>query len=718
MSPLSPIREPLVAVPRRLGRALFRNHIENGAFVSLGMAVVGVGLALVFGRNVAIQAATGALCASIVDRPGPLPVKARMFALATAGATLLTVLTILANGHIVLMGLVVAGMSFVTGLITAYGQRAIGLGVTAVLALLFGLAANQAGGVPVALHVGIFASGAVAYSLFALGVSILLDDRNRQLYLGEAVRAFSAYLAAKSDLYDPKTRTRLALERLVETHAGFTEALQAARDIIFVGHKTPSRQRWMAALLALLDCFDMIVSSDADIETLRQSGHADLLARLKTLTAGFAADTEELALALTTPGVNFTFSSHSEEIAALQCEVERLGAADGGHEPLAVSAFRSTGHKLAYGWQRIEKLARAADRRAGAQTILPNVDLEAFAHRDRVDIRVLRDQMSFSSPIMRYAIRLTLAMTCAYLLTLALPNLVHGGWVLLTTALIMRASYSVTRQRRNYRIVGTAAGCLVAALLVRFVPHDWLFLPMILTVGGAHAFAAIDFRVTALCASITALLSLHFLAPEGMNSLSLVYERLGDTLIGAALSWAFSYLLPSWEWRNIPKLVTTALKADKAYAALSLARQRNDQDFRLARKRAHDATATLSQTVRRLADEPHIDREMLVTLNALIAANYLLASDLASMRVLFRTRKNELDPVTTERILETARANVELSLTAHEPKASPQGHLSRRSLGDSLGGHNAMVSLTRRLIHIERAAKRVSALAGKVLKLA
>ncbi len=718
MASLSPLREPLASVPRRLGRALFRNHIENGAFVSLGMAVVGVGMALAFGRNVAILAATGALCASIVDRPGPLPVKARMYALATAGATLLTVLTILADGHIVLMGLIVAGMSFVTGLITAYGQRAIGLGVTAVLALLFGMAANQAGAIPVPLHVGIFASGAIAYSLFSLAVSILLDDRNRQIYLGEAVRAFSAYLAAKSDLYDPKTRTRLALERLVETHAAFTEVLQAARDIIFIGHKTPSRQRWMAALLALLDCFDMIVASDADIETLRQSGHAELLARLRALTAAFAADTEELALALTTPGVSLTFRPHAEEIATLQREVERLAEIEAGHEPLAVSAFRSTGHKLAYGWLRLEKLARAADKRAGAQTILPNVDLEAFVHRDRMDIRVLRDQMTFSSPIMRYAIRLTLAMTCGYLLTLALPNLVHGGWVLLTTALIMRASYSVTKQRRNHRIVGTAVGCLVAAVLVHFLPRDWLFLPVILTVGGAHAFATVDFRVTAMCASITALLQLHFIAPEAMSSTSLIFQRLGDTLIGAGLSWGFSYLLPSWEWRNIPKLVATALKADKAYAALSLARQRNDQDFRLARKRAHDAIATLSQTVRRLADEPNIDRPTLVTLNNLIAANYLLASDLASMRVLFRTRKHELDPVTTERLLETARSNVELALTAHEAKTAPQSRLSRRSLGESLGGHNAIVSLTRRLVHIERTAERVSALAGKVLKLA
>jgi len=708
--------EPLATVPHRLARALFRSHIEIGAFVSLGMGVVGLSFALAFGRTDAILAASGALCASIVDQPGPLPVKARMYGLAVTGATALVFLTMAADGHPVMMGFLVAAMSMVSGLVSAYGKRAIGLGVSAVLALLFGLAANQAALLPMSGYISFFAAGGISYAAFSLAVSVLLDGRNRRLFLGEAVHAFSTYMAAKAALYDPSARTDLALRNLVEAHAGFTEKLQAARDFIFLGRKTAARRRWMAALLALLDCFDMVVSSDADIETLRNSGHTDLLLRLKALAAAFAEDARALALALTTPGINFTFNSHDDEILALQAEVEQIAASSWGRETLATSAFRSTGHKLALGIARLEPLARAADASADARTILPSVDLEAFIQRDRMDPRVLFSQFSLSSPVLRYAIRLTGAMTCGYLLTLLLPGILHGGWVLLTTALIMRANYSVTKQRRNDRIVGTAAGCVVAALLVHYIPRDFLFLPVILTVGGAHAFAAVDFRVTALCASITALLQLHFIGPAVEPSSVLVLERLGDTLIGAGLAWSFSFVLPSWEWKNVPKLVATMVGADHAYAALSLARRRNDHDFRLARKRAHDATANLAMTVRRLADEPRIDRKVLADLSELITANYLLASDLASMRVLFRTRKAELDADATEKLLATARSNLVLTLDAGTAKQVHTARLSRRSLGASLGGHNAMVSLTRRLIHIERTAERVAALAAAVTK--
>jgi len=706
-------RLPLAAVPRRLAIALFRIHFENGLFVSLGMAVVGIGMAPAFGRDVAVLAATGALCTSIVDQPGPLAVKARMMALAAAGATLLTILTILANGHVLLMGMVVAAMSFVSGLISAYGRRAIGLGVTSVLALLFGMAAGRIAPVSLATHVAVFAAGGVAYLCFALAWSALLDGRNRRMFLSEAVRAFADYLAAKAELYDPKARTRPVLEGLIEAHAAFTERLQAARDMIFTGRRTPGRLHSMAALLALLDCFDTVVSSDADVETLRRSRHPELLLQLKQLTASFARETQELAMALSAPGIGFTFTAHAAEIADIQREVERLAGAEPDTEPLHVSAFRSTGHKLALAIARMERLARAVDEGALAETILPNVDLEAFVHRDRFDPRVLAAQLTFSSPVMRYAIRLTLAMTCGYLLTLTLPGMLHGGWVLLTTALIMRTSYSITKQRRNDRILGTAAGCLAAALLVYFLPRDWLFLPVIFTVGGAHAFANVDFRVTALCASITGLLQLHFLAPEMGPQFALVLERFGDTMIGAMLSYAFSFLLPSWEWLNVPNLVDVMVAADRAYAALALARRRNDHNFRLARKRAHDATANLALTVRRLSDEPAIDRDVLSTLNDLISANYLFASDLASMRVLFRTRAGELDPQAAERLLEIARANVAVTLGGHAGKEPPPSRLSRRSLGESLGGHNAMISLTRRLIHIERTAERVASLADK-----
>ena len=43
----------------------------------------------------------------------------------------------------------------------------------------------------------------------------------------------------------------------------------------------------------------------------------------------------------------------------------------------------------------------------------------------------------------------------------------HGNWVLLTIAVVMRAGYGLTRQRRDDRVIGTLIGCVLAARLGR-----------------------------------------------------------------------------------------------------------------------------------------------------------------------------------------------------------------------------------------------------------
>jgi uncharacterized membrane protein YccC len=159
-------------------------------------------------------------------------------------------------------------------------------------------------------HTAVFAAGGIGYAGFALLMGVVLDDRNRRLFLGEAIRAFGAYVAAKAELYEPHVRARLAEQALIEAHAAFVERLQGARDMIFFGTRTPNRVRWMAALIALLDSFDFVLSSDADIETLRQSVHRHLLQRLGALTTDIAENAQELALALVTPGAVVAFAGH------------------------------------------------------------------------------------------------------------------------------------------------------------------------------------------------------------------------------------------------------------------------------------------------------------------------------------------------------------------------------------------------------------------------
>ena len=272
----------------------------------------------------------------------------------------------------------------------------------------------------------------------------------------------------------------------------------------------------------------------------------------------------------------------------------------------------------------------------------------------------------------------------------------------------MRANYSVTRQRRWDRVTGTLIGCALAVFFINTLPAPVLLLMIVLAVGTSHAYGLVAYRVTAIGASISSLLLLHFVDPLMHPQF---FERIMDTLIGAGLSWGFSYLLPNWERHDLPRTVKGLLDADAGFAAAALTRAPIGQRYRLARKKALDAVAQLSGTIRRLADEPNANRRALAALGELLAANYLLASDLSSMPVLVKLRAKELDPPAADAAIAAAQARVvELLKPGGEGPETDAGE--RQSLA-RMQGSEAMEVLARRLDHIEHAARKVARLAAR-----
>ena len=703
---------PANALSRRLGLALFRLHIENGIAVAIGMAVVGAGFDVAFGLSVTVLAYTGAVCASVVDQPSRFSIKPPIFVGTVLATGLISLLAALSGGAPLALGLLVAALSFIAALISAYGRRALGVGVAAVLALVLGMS-GQKDTLPVAIqHSAIFAAGGAAYAALALAMGALLDSRNRRVVLGEALRAFANYLRAKAAVFDPVETHKPSLRALIEANGVLAENLQIARDMIYAGRMTDRRLQYANALTSLVDCFEQILSSDADIEILRRSQHRHLLRRMRALTADFATDIESLIVELAARRYDIATIDHRAQLHATADEIARLAKtppAD-AEEEIARAAFSSTHTKLVRAVSQLERLAsviRRAEPLTNAQRIL---NLAAFMQQETTSPRLLLAQFRISSPTMRYAIRLTIAMTTGYVITLLFPNYVHGGWILLTTALIMRANYSITRQRRNDRVLGTLLGCIVAAALIRFLPGQWPLAVVILSVGVSHAFGAVNYRITALAASVSALLLIHFMYPV---TAPLFFERIVDTLIGAALATSFSFLLPSWERRNVPQLVNNLIKSDCAFAEQALTRAPVEQTYRLARRNALDSVSALSSAARRLLDEPGTDKRVLSTLNELLSTNYLFASDLASVRTALLARAAELDAQLTDDVLSAARGIVLDTLAEdRQARAERPDHLRRRGLSE-LPATAALPFLRRRLLHIERSARNLAALAAR-----
>jgi uncharacterized membrane protein YccC len=689
------------ALPRRAAALFLRHHVENGISVAACFAVVGAAAVAALGLLPAVMVATGAMCVSIVDQPGRLSGRPAIFAAAVVAATLVSLLAGLAEGSVAALAAVVAATSAGMALATAFGRRALTLGITGVLSLVLGMSMPAAGTAEVLQHSLLFATGGIAYAILALLAAWALDDRNRRMFLSEALRAFARFLDARARLYDG-TSAEPALASVIEAHGAFMERLQPARDAIFTGRPTARRRRWIGGMVALLDAYEAVLSTDADWESMpRAQGAA--LPQVASLIRAMARDAEALALALVAPATLLPACDQSAALAALDAAL----AAEAGSAALA-----ATREKLGETARRIRRIADALASESGEHPAAapPGVDLAAFVQLSQLRLSELRPHLAITSPVMRYAIRLTLAMLAGFGVTVALPNYVHGGWVLLTVALIMRASYALTRQRRNDRILGTLVGCAVAELLIRVLPSHGVLAGIVIGVGVAHAFAPVNYRITSFAASLMALLLLHLIEPQA----ALVGNRIIDTLIGAGLSIAFARLLPSWEWRDVPRLVTQLVAADRAFASEALALSPAPQPYRLARKRALDAFTALATATRRLSGEPRHGPHSLAEINGLLGANYLFVSDVVSVRSLLRIRGEEIDAMPAGELLARARERVITALdqpAAVRPAASPP----RRRGWTEMPSLDAAAFLTRRLSHIEFSARRLAALAARAV---
>ena len=279
---------------------------------------------------------------------------------------------------------------------------------------------------------------------------------------------------------------------------------------------------------------------------------------------------------------------------------------------------------------------------------------------------LLKAQWHLDSPVMRHALRSTLALSAAYFIALALPWASHPHWLVLSVAVVLRGSLDQTLERRNMRVLGTAIGCGVMLGLAQ-IEHVTLWIVVLqIAVGVAHAFVTRRYLVTAIAATVMALLQSHLADPSHGIAIS---ERLADTVLGAVLAWAFSYVLPSWERRNLPRALKRARSALQQYAVQAMSAEMTPAGAltqRMARRQAYDALAALSAALTRSAAEPKRVRPPLQELNTVLDHGYRLMAHLSMMRQSLMRRAKDLDAAFMAEMPEAAK-RLQRALAGEEP---------------------------------------------------
>lgn len=674
--------------PKRLRAALrvaLSHYVTVGLTAALGLLLISAGVHFFAGALAASVASVGVLVCIPPDQAAPRRGKLwQLLPSALLGLPLFVAVQWLHEQPLAL-GLLLVPASFLAFLGGAWGQRGLPIVVSAMFAMIFSMAVPAGIGPNAAWQHGLyFALGAGLYLLWATLSNALLNGRYRVLMLADTLLSLAALMRTQAGQFAPDAAGAMPLIGvLMRQQAALTEQLQAARNLVLESPRSARQRQCAGMLIQLIELRDHLLACALDLDMLKaQAGHEPVLHTLRGAMLALADEVEALADALLIGALPDRVADQRPALSAM---------------PQSDALARSLTDRVLH--INDEALRLVALARGDSQADLAAVRnaWQMFVSPTTWSWQPLVAAWRWEAPALRHALRAALAIGCAYALALWLPWGTHDYWILLTIVVVLRGSLAQTLERRNTRVAGTLLGCLISAALLGFHLPAWtLLVAMTLAQAVAHGFVLRKYLVTAVGATVLGLLQAHALR-AGDSPVFDAVERVADTLIGAALAWLFSYVLPSWERGQIPALVrrTLAAQARHARVALGLGPWQAIDDapelaWRLARREAYDSLSALVQAAQRSLSEPRAVRPPLEALERLLARSYQLLAQLTAVKTMLRLRRDRLDPVRLREPLRQAVDDIDAALTGIAPGPATPGPISSPEASDGDLSHRAL----------------------------
>jgi uncharacterized membrane protein YccC len=655
---------------------LFSHYFYTGVRIAIGV----VGLTMLV-YNVADMQTTmtvflGALCTSLMDLPSPLRHK---FNEMLAGVLLCTLVMLVISLCAPVPWLVSAMMvvvSFFASMMVVYGKKTLPLQFAALLVMTLSME-NQMPMSDAFLHAAFFLGGGLGYLAYSMVVSWFLRRRIKQQVLAEALFELARYLRIKADFYDVRHDLAAQFNQLVRQQIVVADKQQASRDLILRDLYTKQDGLLVQVHLSMLELYEQVLSTHADYAFLRNHfGDGDVMIFLRDLANKAGEDIESIAYAITrkkesTPTVNY-----KAELRAMQFEMQRLAEPGPGRaSEEALTILRVTYNKIRDIIELIGQLHLATRTPVDPIPILPGSDMTPFLTQQKFKFNMLLVNLRWQSPIFRFAVRVALAVTAGLWIASLLPYMAHGYWIVLTIVIILKPNFSATKQRMADRLIGTIIGCLLTALILRFVHNPMGLLAALFAASvAAPAFTYIKYRYTAIAASVQILMLLNLLVPAGHQGA--IGERLIDTVIGVVIATLFSYVLPAWEYRDLPKLLRNVLKASQRYLTASRdmleGKVKDDFFYRVCRKGFMDSLAALISALVRMMDEPATKHRAVKELNRFIVQNYLVAAHIAALRLMLRPHQENIPQGPVNKLIEDTYLEASDQLAEAQRILTPQ----------------------------------------------
>jgi uncharacterized membrane protein (TIGR01666 family) len=624
---------------RNIQDFLLSTYFADGLRITIGVLCPSLILAQFGMLQQGMTLALGALCISVVDSPGPIVHRRNAMLITTLLISITSIIVGLTNQSIYFTGILLVIFSFIFSMFFLYGNRAAAVGTSVLLIMVLSIDDVRPWR-EVLVYTLLILAGSIWYTLLSYFVYRLRPYRLAQQILSDSILEVSNFLRAKAKFYHEHTDYDKNYAELLQLQVLVHGKQDEVREVLFrtreiVRESTPEGRFLLLVFVDMVDLFEQVMSTYFNYKQLHeQFDSIGILPQYEDIINKIATSLDEIAFALKSGGTPTLSSSLMKDVSKLKEEIIALEVnSEEKYSTLGLIALKNIEVNIENIVGRVKTINGYFNKNEKKNLKSRDIDVDKFVTRQTMDVKLLLDNLTFSSSTFRHAIRVAIVMLIGFVVAKSL-NFAHSYWILLTILVISKPGFSLTKERNYQRLIGTIVGAFIGMGILMYI-HDknTLFVILLICMIGSYSFQRKNYVVSVLFMTPYILVLFDFL---GMGGLSVAKERIYDTLIGSGIALLASYsLFPNWEHEKLKEAMVDIITANRNYfkqvTLLYFEKTHNLTNYKVARKEVFVNTSNLASLFQRMFSEPKSKQLHIQELHQFTVLNHLLSSYIATL---------------------------------------------------------------------------------------
>ncbi|WP_293298319.1 FUSC family membrane protein [Pedobacter sp. UBA4863] len=654
---------------------LLSNYFAEGLRITFGVLCPSLIMAHFGMLQYGMTLSLGALCVSIVDSPGPIQHRRNAMFVTTALLFLVTIIVGLTNKSDLFIGILLVAFSFIFSMLFLYGARAAAIGTSVLLVMILSIDDVRPWQEVIFYSMLVFI-GSIWYTSLSYLIYRLRPYRLAQQTLSDAILEIANFLRVKAKFYSHKTNYEKNFAYLLQLQVNVHEKQDEVREVLFktreiVRDSTPQGRFLVIVFTDTVDLFEQVMSTYYNYKQLHeQFDSIGILAHYEEAINKISDSLDDIAFALKSGGTPSLADNLENDLVNLRKEISDLEqSSSNDYNTLGIIALKNIEVNIENIVARIKTINRYFNKKEQKKIKKGDVDVAKFVTSQEINIKLLLNNLTFSSSTFRHSLRVAIVMFIGFVTARSL-DFEHSYWILLTILVISKPGFSLTKERNYHRIIGTVVGAFIGMGILHYI-HDknTLFVILILFMIAGYSFQRKNYVVSVLFMTPYILIIFNFL---GMGTMSIAKERIYDTLIGSGIALLASYsLFPNWEHQKVKDAMLEMIKSNQWYfkevTKLYFEKGFDLTNYKLARKEVYVKTSNLASMFQRMFSEPKSKQVHIKELHQFTVLNHLLSSYIASLSLYIKEHNfiyvdyQDIRPIAdnTTYLLEKAGDNLE-----------------------------------------------------------